>query len=376
MIAAPKRFGRLVRVLAFVVIFSATSAFAAPARFDVSAWPAADKLFRGDPCWVGGDGAYSVDLGKGRILWMFGDSLIDPTGSHSRKSAGVKMIGNSLAIQTGSDPSAAKIRFYWKTALDRTPSAFFADSGADRFWPGGGIRVRDRLLLFLMRVKTVPDGLGFDVCGWDAVLIRNPDAAPPDWKMEWLETPRNQLQVIVGSAGVLRDRGYVYAFGSNEPGNACAYLVRWPERDARNGMLLHAQWWDGCGWSSKEPAGNNFAAPVLRKAGTEFTVHRDPKTGKFVMIHSAGFGPADIVLREADQPNGPWSAPEPLFRPPEFHVPRIMIYQGKAHPGLTGADLVLTYSTNSLDLKNLFADAAIYYPRFVRLFNRTAGGRR
>ena len=52
-----------------------------------------------------------------------------------------------------------------------------------------------------------------------------------------------------------------------------------------------------------------------------------------------------------------------------------MIYQGKAHPGLAGGDLVLTYSTNSLDLKNLFADAEIYYPRFVRLFNRTTGSR-
>jgi len=351
-------------------------AFAAPPdRFDASAWPAADKLFRGDPCWVGGDGAYSVELGKGRILWMFGDSLIDPTGSHSRKVAGVKMIGNSIAIQTGSDPSTANIRFYWRTAPDRTPAAFFADSGADRFWPGGGIRIQGSLLIFLMRVKTIPDGLGFEVSGWDAVLIRNPDAAPPDWKMEWLDTPRNKLHVIVGSAGVLRDGGFVYAFGSKEPGSVCAYLVRWPESEARDGKLVHGQWWDGRGWSDKEPEANNSAAPVLRGAGSEFTVHRDPKTGKLVMIHSEGFGPADIVLREADQPNGPWSAPERLYRPPEFHIPRIMIYQGKAHPGLAGGDLVLTYSTNSLDLKNLFADAEIYYPRFVRLFNRTTGSR-
>jgi len=121
-------------------------AFAAPPdRFDASAWPAADKLFRGDPCWVGGDGAYSVELGKGRILWMFGDSLIDPTGSHSRKVAGVKMIGNSIAIQTGSDPSTANIRFYWRTALlphfspipARTvfgPAAGFASKAASLFF--------------------------------------------------------------------------------------------------------------------------------------------------------------------------------------------------------------------------------------------------
>jgi hypothetical protein len=44
-----------------------------------------------------------------------------------------------------------------------------------------------------------------------------------------------------------------------------------------------------------------------------------------------------------------------------------MIYQGKAHPYLTGADLILSYSTNSLDFQNLIDDDAIYYPRFVRL---------
>ena len=372
-----RRLHQLPCALAFAVVVLAAGASAAPpARFHVSGWKAADKLFRNDYFWVGGDGAYSVDLGKGRILWMFGDSLIDPSGRHSRKSAGVKMIGNSIAIQTGCDPSTAKIRFYWRTGPDRLPAAFFAGSGGDRFWPGHGIRIRDRLLLFLMRVKNSPGGLGFQVCGWEAVLIRNPDDAPPDWKMTRLDTPSNKLHVIVGSAGVLSDGGFVYAYGSKEPGSASAYLVRWSGRDARNGQLLHAQWWDGRDWSETEPEGDNSAAPVFRGSGSEFTVHRDQQTGKLVMIQSAGFGPADIVMREADRPCGPWSKPERLYRPPEFHIPRIMIYQGKAHPGLAGADMVLTYSTNSLDLKNLFADTGIYYPRFVRVVSRKPGTRK
>jgi len=37
--------------------------------------------------------------------------------------------------------------------------------------------------------------------------------------------------------------------------------------------------------------------------------------------------------------------------------------------------LVLTYSTNSLDIKNLFEEEDIYYPRFVRVFNRAAATR-
>ncbi|TSA31237.1 MAG: DUF4185 domain-containing protein [Verrucomicrobiaceae bacterium] len=338
---------------------------AAPSDFRASPWPEADQIFRRDPFWVGGDGAYSIALGEGRTLWLFGDSIIDPSGLHSRKSAGVKMIANSIAIQNGSNPATATMQFYWKA--DGSPAAFFPDSGKDRFWPGHGVRIRDRLLLFLMKVRTTKSGLGFEVCDWKAVLVSNPDDDPPDWKMSWIETPSNKLHAIVGSAGVFCDGDFVYAYASQEPGGKKTYLVRWPENNALDGDLSGALWWDGKEWTGKEPAEDNLSAVVLQNAGSEFTVHRDAQTGKFLQIQSRGFGPADLTMRMADQPAGPWSNAALLYHPPEFEKPRIMIYQGKAHPELTGAGLVLTYSTNSFDFGSLMNDEEIYYPRFVRL---------
>jgi hypothetical protein len=44
-----------------------------------------------------------------------------------------------------------------------------------------------------------------------------------------------------------------------------------------------------------------------------------------------------------------------------------MIYAAKAHPELTGSDLVLTYATNSFDFGRHLSDSLLYYPRFVRL---------
>jgi hypothetical protein len=199
------------------------------------------------------------------------------------------------------------------------------------------------------------------------VLVSNPDDDPPDWKVSWIETPSNKLHAIIGSAGVFCDGGFVYAYASQEPGGEKAYLVRWPENKARDGDLSGALWWDGKEWTGKEPAGDNLAAVVLQKAGSEFTVHRDAQTGKFLQVQCLGFGPADLTMRMADQPAGPWSNATALYHPPEFEKPRIMIYQGKAHPELTGAGLVLTYSTNSFDFGNLMNDEEIYYPRFVRL---------
>jgi hypothetical protein len=44
-----------------------------------------------------------------------------------------------------------------------------------------------------------------------------------------------------------------------------------------------------------------------------------------------------------------------------------MIYSAKAHPELAGADLVLTYSTNTFQFSEHLTDSLIYYPRFLRL---------
>ena len=44
-----------------------------------------------------------------------------------------------------------------------------------------------------------------------------------------------------------------------------------------------------------------------------------------------------------------------------------MIYSAKAHPQLTGADLVLTYATNTFQFAEHLTDGSIYYPHFVRL---------
>jgi hypothetical protein len=142
-----------------------------------ASWPEADALFRKDPCWVGSDDAYSLDLGHGRIAWLFADTLIDPSGRHERH--GAAFIRNSVAIQQRYNPAAASIRFYWGRKAGR-PASFFSDTETEWYWPGGGTLVKRRLILFLMRVRTVTGGLGFEAFGSAAVLIDNPDADPSE----------------------------------------------------------------------------------------------------------------------------------------------------------------------------------------------------
>src|SRR5882724_13104279 len=112
---------------------------------DARPWPEASALFLNDSTWLGGDGAYSVDLGSKRVLWLFGDSSI-ATSSARRRSESY-FIRNSVALQTGYDPTHAFMRFYYGRQ-DNHPSSFVPEDGAYWFWPGHGIRLEGLLLLF------------------------------------------------------------------------------------------------------------------------------------------------------------------------------------------------------------------------------------
>lgn len=334
--------------------------------FEASPWREADLLFRRDSHWVGSDGAYSIALGNDRTLWLFGDTWIDASGRHTRE--GAQMVRNTVAIQIGTDPSQAKLVFYWGKTAEGRPGAFFPDQGSRWFWPGHGIRVGDRLVLFLGRLRATRTGLGFESDGWQAVMVHNPDDEPSQWRVRALDTRGNLLGVVVGLASVIRWDEHVYAFGPQEPVKSHPiHVVRWPVDDVRNGNLLEPEWWAGAdiGWVGDSSPAARW--PVFENGQSELTVHYDTIARRFLEVQTNGFGPADVTIRSAPELTGPWTAPRMIYRPSEFYQPDIMIYAAKAHPQLTGADLLLTYATNSFRFSEHITDSLLYYPRFVRL---------
>ena len=334
--------------------------------FEASAWAEADQLFHSDPHWVGADGAFSIDLGEDRTLWLFADTWIDPSGQRNRKNG--HMIRNSVAIQTGTDPSNAAIEYFWATRADNQPEAFFARQDDRWYWPGHGVHIGERLVLFFNRLRSSAGGLGFESDGWNAVMIMNPADEPLNWQMKWLQSPANRLGIIVGFAGVVQWHEHVYALGSQDPVKSHPiFAARWKVEEFQQGNLMAPEWWAGpdLGWIAD--ASNTARWPVFENGQTELTIHLDEVTQQFLVVHTQGFGRADLMMRSAPELTGPWSAPRELFRPPEYHEPKIMIYAAKSHPQLSGSDLVLTYATNSFDFGEHFSNPLSYYPHFVRL---------
>jgi len=328
---------------------------------DFEAWYAADPIFRTDRLWRGGDAAYSVDLGNGRVLWLFGDSWVGDGPDDTR--SGRKMVKNSIAIQEGVDPSQATIRFYWG-GTGKEPGAFFQNTAEGTWlWPGPGQRVGNRVLLTFMRLTKTGEGpFGFLTEGSEARLLKNPEAPPTEWELEAVPLPTPPAGVKFGTGALLAQGGFLYAYVVVEPGNHNVHLARWAEADVQAMDLSTPAWWTGSAWSPSP----NKAGVIAKDVQTEFSVTPGPDKTLW-MVSVKGFGGTNIVARTAPAPEGPWSKPMILYRPPESGRKDILVYSAKAYPHDPDQGFVFTYCTNHLDFWTMAGDMSIYFPRFVRL---------
>ena len=341
-------------VLAFLGSLACTSE--AP-HLTAQAWPEANALFTRDSQWIGGDGAYSVDLGSGRVLWLFGDSYVATSAARRRDES--VMVRNSVALQTGYDPTRAFMRFYFGYA-DGRPQSFVPEDGRYWLWPGHGIRRGDHALLFYGRVYQASEGMwGFASADWTAFVVENPDDEPSSWQLhEAVVDPQVGDVGLGGAVLALGDSLYVYGNGGD---THSIYLARFDAERAMAGNLTGAEWWNG---SEYGPVASREA--LLTLGAPEYSVHFAAPLGAYVFTQTEGFGASTLAIRTSPTPEGPWSDPRDLLRPPESYADEPFVYAGKAHPELAGAELVVTYVPSAFEGGPPDPEEALYYPRFLR----------
>jgi hypothetical protein len=334
----------------------------APPVAEARAWPLADRVFRSDAHWLGGDAAVSIALDAGRVLWLFGDSFIDESAQPARAHA--RYVRNSVALQHGRDPLHADATFYTRRDGAGRATSFFAEQDGAWFWPGHGVYDAGELTIFLerMRADAAPGGLGFRSAGWSAVRVRDVRGEPDAWQLDVLPVPDTGALGLVGVAVLLEPDG-VYAFGVREPGDHGIALLRWSRADFARGDLLHPEYFLGPG----RGFGSGTPAVVMDQGATEFSVTRAPGGG-YLEVQARGFGPAPIAIRRAPSPAGPWSALRDVYRPEEASRSGVLLYAARAHPELeAGGDVAVTYASNAIEPGAVVGDLTLYFPRFVRL---------
>jgi hypothetical protein len=331
-----------------------------------SPWPEADQMFRRDPRWLGAEAASTLDLADGSVLWIFDNTRFDAAARGGRWGDSAR-IGNTVALQNGTNPAASSMSFYWRTGSQGEPASFFPWRNDESLRFGSGVRLDDRLVLFFARRRGRifwPDRHPRYV-GWTAMMVENPDDEPYDWRVRSLEAPDNPIGIVLGQAGVQRLGGHVYAFGFQRAlRSPAAFVARWPEEQVRQGDLGRPEWWAGeeLGWvadSSSAPR-----EPLFETAPHDLSIHFDPKSGRYLALQPVGAGHA-VTVRAAPSLVGPWSDPALIRQPSEYQRPGVSIHGTRAHPALTGADRVLTYGMNfSYPWE---PPQAAHFPRFVRL---------
>jgi len=340
-------------------------------------WPEADQLFHQDPRWRGGDGAWSIDLGGERILWIFGDSFIDPRGV---SRIGSQFVRNSIAIQQGADPSTAQMTFSWKTTgSEQTPTAYFPNSGSNQevwYWASGGAVVGNTLVIFQEgnRVGAVDPNCPPPPTSPtptpaptppppQAVTIPNYQSAPISWTQNWHNIPKSPVNQLYCSGHAFVSGSYVYVYVPRQltcGGPLVVSLCRYPVNEVSHGNFSHPRWWTGQAYVQ------DGAPAVLWNNTAQLTVHQLPDS-RYLAVMGApypGFGQfATAPTRE-----GPFSSFQWFYDPPETtwygDGGGVVTYIYQAHPELTGAPAVVTYSTHGSSVFQY--DESPYYPKFVR----------
>ncbi len=319
-----------------------------------------NSMFKQDSYWRGADGAATVELDGGRVLWLFSDSFIDQDGTGKRSNSRT-MIRNSIAIQD-SNLLSSKLTYYFG-GTNQVPDDYFKLEGDNWFWTGHGIVILDKLVVFLFEETAIDVDIGFEATGWYIAVIDNPNDRPDEWIVNYYKGS-NTFGVIVGSSAVLQDEKYLYAYGVKEPSTHETYFLRFDKAKLVKGDFSTMEWWIDNMW-----LGNINEEPIsssLFISQTEFSVHFDLGLKKYIQIQTYGFGSASIGYRLADQPQGPWSEPVIVFKS-ALKNKQEFVYSANAHPEFDTEGLIVTYNINNGDFEELIFDEEIYFPQVIQV---------
>ena len=321
-----------------------------------------NRFFVRDSGWNGGDGAYSVLLPDGRILWTFGDTFFGQVDS-GRVRDGDKnvMVRNSAMIQEGEEMNSFKSLNpgFQKEIKTLIPYKDFNEH-EHWYWPLDATVCNNKLQMVLMHMKKVGDGMwGFAAESVDLAVFTLPE----------MRLEKQLYNIVVGNksygSAILEDvDGFTYLYGSSSDGMEIKmHIARAPKGD----LTKKWQYWNGKDWSA-EPSGFSIHYFV----SSMFSIWKEDT--KYYLLTQEIFLGRKIFLFESSSPLGPFTNKKMLYEVPEEHgVGNMFSYNAVVHPELSkSGELVVSYSKNPNNFWDNFTQpgsADKYLPVFIRIKN-------
>lgn len=313
--------------------------------------------------WTGADGTYSVPLPDGRTVWLFSDSFVGDLTPDGHRGPGTKFVNNTIAVQT----APGKVEFFHGGSPEQPQAVLTPPDGKGWFWLHDAVADSEgKLHVMLGQFDRTPDGgaLGFEaIGGWLAemeVTASGPKVTGYQKLPHFQKAEAGKPAIFFGTS-LLHDEEHLYVYGVRDHGfTKEAVVARVPAESLHKADAW--EFFDGKSWSPKM----DDARPVAENVSVEQSVHR-AITGDYVMVAMGGGISAEVTVRTAPTPAGPWSRPRTVYTAPESHDQDVT-YNAKAHPELSGKDgLLISYNVNTLDWNRNMADGGVYRPRFIRV---------
>ena len=310
-----------------------------------------DRWALSGPGWTGGDATYSVGLPDGRAAWLFGDTFLGTVNADGSRPQSSPFVRNSMVVQ-----SSAGLETIVATNGGTPRSLVEASTEGAWFWPGAGVVHGSRLQVIVNENRSTGAGM------WDFAFTGSSLATftLPGLSLQSVAALPRSDDVAWGS-WILRDGGQTYVYGTEDHG-----LVKYAHVARVAGTDLGEPWeyWTGAGWSADPLA----SVRVLDGVSNQFSVTR--VDGRYQLItHESTFG-RTISAHGAPTPVGPFSDSVALYTTPTWGE-GTYTYNAVAHPEQDAAGgLLVSYNVNSFDASELYRQADIYRPRFVRVPER------
>jgi len=346
--------------------------------------------------WLGGDSDWSIPLGNGSALWLFGDTFVGAWNASARQrvAGGIAMPHGTLGRVDG--PGAPLVPF-WNTSADGSaPEAWFlprSGPAGDYLWTTAGVTSGNGLLLLAARIRTTGSGaFGFRVVATTVVRVADARPHPLEWSYDTCDMPGTGQDNENGTGTVLHSAAWRAGSGSRAAaGDAVtllgerhaasagvAVMVRVPSASLASCRWEGASAWTGAGgWAAAGPSPPPWAslAPVFGPAVSETTVTPMPAcAGAGFFSAWVPFGSSRVRVRTAPSETGPWAdAPSLAFDlpAPANDTSAYFSYAAKAHPELDGpgCSSALSVVTNAYAVSELMrpGGADAYVPRMWRI---------
>lgn len=306
------------------------------------------------PLVLGMDAAYSLPLGSGRSLWLFGDTLLGRMRGGQRVVEGMPPCtaawGEDRAVV---GQGGAGLRFFG----GKLPAQALVVGGRPagrRHWPMAPFVAGGKAHLAFVEIEAVGTGpYDFRVEGTGlAEAPLGPGGLPRlpyrAGALRWgPEAPSF-------GAGVLQEGGWTYLYA----GGAQTHLARVPS--AQVGSPGAWRYWTGRGWGPGLAGAASVAA-----SGPEVGVRRAPggRPG-YWMCHVAPLG-RTVLGRWAPRPEGPWGEARVLGPAVAAGDGEAIAYGAKWHPQLDSArGVALSWNTNAPS-EALPRRVDLYWPRLA-----------